>query len=105
MRLRDDSVYDSGYAAWEFLYWYLDWKGASRVDGAKVTCPVLVVAGGKDRITPASVVEKVAKKYKGVSTYKLFPNHSHRILGEPGWQEVAGYVKDWLDEVSRIKLE
>ena len=94
-------VYESGQAAYEIGYWFFDGKEASRVDESKVTCPVLVVAGAKDRITPASVVEKVAKKYKGVSTYKPFPNHAHWVLGEPGWQEVAKCVKDWLDEVLR----
>ncbi|GAB6269883.1 MAG: alpha/beta hydrolase [Smithella sp.] len=66
------------------------------MDKSKVTCPVLVVAGSEDGITPASVVKKVAKKYKAVSTYKEFPNHSHWAIGEPGWQEIAQYVKDWL---------
>jgi pimeloyl-ACP methyl ester carboxylesterase len=90
-------VHESGCAASEIGFWLK----ASRVDESKVTCPVLVVAGAQDRITPASVVRKVAKKYKGVSTYKEFENHAHWVLGEPGWQEVAGYVKDWLDQVSR----
>lgn len=94
-------VDESGRAASEIGYWFFDWKRASRVDGSKLTCPVLVVAGAEDRITPASVVEKVAKKYKGVSTYKEFENHAHWVLGEPGWQEVAKCVKDWLDEVLR----
>jgi len=60
---------------------------------------VLVVAGGQDRITPASVLQKVAAKYRAVSIYKEFPNHAHWVIGEPRWQEVAGYVSDWLDRV------
>jgi non-heme chloroperoxidase len=39
------------------------------VDESKVTCPVLIVAGEKDRITPASVTRKIVEKYKGVATY------------------------------------
>ena len=53
----------------------------------------------KDKITPPSVVGRVANKYKAVSTYKEFPNHAHWVIGEPGWQEVAGYVADWLKRV------
>jgi len=97
----DKFVYESGRAACEIGYWFFDAKKACRVDESKVTCPVLVVAGAEDRITPASVVRKVAKKYEGVSTYKEFEDHAHWVLGEPGWQEVAGYVKDWLDQVLR----
>lgn len=88
-------VYESGRAAFEIGYWLLDSKNASKVDETKVTCPVLVVAGAEDRITPASVVSKVARKYKG-ATYKEFPNHAHWIMAEPGWQEVAEYISGWL---------
>ena len=66
------------------------------MDESQVKCPVLVVAGGQDRITPAAVVRKVAVKYARTGTYKEFPEHAHWVLAEPGWQEVAGYVHKWL---------
>ena len=34
----------------------------------------------EDHITPASVVRKVARKYKAVSTYKEFENHAHWVI-------------------------
>jgi len=40
-------VYASGRAAFEIGYWLFDYRGASRVDESKVTCPVLVVAGSQ----------------------------------------------------------
>ncbi len=92
-------VYESGRAVYEIGFWFLDRKGAAQVDEAKVTCPVLVVAGSQDRITPASVVRKVAANYKSVSTYKEFPNHAHWVIDEPHWEEVVEYVCDWLDRV------
>lgn len=92
----DKFVYESGRAAFEIGYWLFDSRGASRVDEPKVTCPVLVVAGAEDRITPASVVCRVARKYKAVSTYKEFENHAHWVVAEPRWQEVAEYVGGWL---------
>jgi pimeloyl-ACP methyl ester carboxylesterase len=92
----DKFVYESGRAAFEIGYWLFDSTGASRVDESKVTCPVLVVAGAQDRITPASVVRRVAKKYKAVSTYREFENHAHWVVAEPRWQEVAEYVAGWL---------
>jgi len=95
----DKFVYESGRAACEIGYWFFDRKRACGVDESRVTCPVLVIAGAEDRITPASVVRQVAKKYKSVSIYKEFENHAHWVLAEPGWEEVAGYVKDWLGQV------
>ena len=90
-------VYESGRAAFEIGYWLLDSGNATKVDESKVTCPVLVVAGAEDRITPASVVRRVAGKYRG-ATYKEFPNHAHWIMAEPGWQEVAEYIGGWLTQ-------
>ena len=89
-------VYESGRASFEIGFWALDRSNAARVDEMKVTIPVLVVAGGEDRIVPAEIVKKIAAKYKNVSTYKEFASHAHHVLGQPGWEEVAGYVHEWL---------
>ena len=95
----DKFVYESGRAASEIGYWLFDTKKAAQVDEAKVRCPVLVIAGGEDRITPASVVRQVAKKYKTVSTYKEFEDHAHWVVAEPGWPEIAEYVISWLEQI------
>ncbi|MBA7659105.1 hypothetical protein ES703_67070 [subsurface metagenome] len=98
-RLYGRYVYESGRAASEIGFWFLDPKGAAKVDESKVACPVLVVAGTKDRITPALIGQKVADKYKTVSTYQEFTNHAHWVILEPGWQEIVEYVYDWLSQV------
>ncbi len=92
-------VYESGQAAYEIGFWPFDSKKASKVDETKVTCPMLVIAGTEDRITPPIVVRQVAKKYRAVSTYKEFENHAHWVIGEPGWQEIAEYIAVWLKRV------
>ena len=94
-------VYESGRAAAEIGFWYLDSNGAAKVDDTKVTCPVLVIAGAEDRITPASVVRKVAKIYKTVSTYEEFENHAHWVIGEEGWENIAAYISDWIDGLAK----
>jgi len=92
-------VYESGRAGSEIGFWITDSKGAAKVDESKVTCPVLVIGASQDRITPVSVVRKIADKYSTVSTYKEFANHAHWVIGEPGWQEIAEYASDWLQQV------
>ncbi|MFC1912553.1 alpha/beta hydrolase [Chloroflexota bacterium] len=91
-------VYESGRAASEIGFCIFDPNKASKVDETKITCPVLIIAGTQDRITPASVVRKIAAKYSAVSTYREFADHAHWVVGEPGWQEIAEYVSDWLDQ-------
>ena len=95
----DRCVYESGRAVSEIGYWLFDRKRATEVDESKITCPVLVVAGTKDKATPPSIVRKVADKYGSVSTYREFADHSHWVVGEPGWQDIAEYVDGWLNQV------
>lgn len=92
----DKFVYESGRATFEIGYWLIDARRATRIDASKVACPVLVLAGSQDRITPTSVVRKVAKKYQAVSAYKEFNNHAHWVIGEPEWEEVAEYALKWI---------
>ena len=92
-------VYESGRAATEIGFWFFDSTGAAKVDEAKVVCPVLVVAGAEDRITPVSVVRKVANKYQTVSTFKEFKHHGHWVIGEPGWEKIAGFIFEWLNMI------
>jgi len=89
-------VHESGRAFFEIGFSFLDTGKASFIDEKKIDVPVLVVAGAEDRITPASVNRKIARKYKGVSTYMEFPHHAHWIFGEPGWETVAETIHFWL---------
>jgi pimeloyl-ACP methyl ester carboxylesterase len=94
-------VYESGRAASEIGFWLFDRRKAAAVDESKVTCPVLIIGASEDRITPVSVVRQVAKKYHEVATYKEFTGHAHWVIGEPGWEEIAMYVSDWLDRLEQ----
>ncbi len=89
-------VFESGRAAAEIGMWWADSNKATEVDESKITCPILVIAGKEDRITPEKVVKMVAKKYSALDYYKAYENHAHWIIGEPGWEEVAKDISDWL---------
>ncbi len=93
-------VPESGRAAAEIGLWMFDKNNASKVDETKIHCPMLITSASKDRIVPASVVKKVYKKYIRNAEYKEFENHSHWLIGEQGWEDVADYVAKWLDKKS-----
>ena len=60
--------------------------------------PLLLVSGGKDHVSPASVVEanyKLYRKSSAVTEYKEFPERTHYTLGQAGWEEVADYALEW----------
>ena len=92
----DKFVYESGQAAAEIGFWMFDKNNATRIDETKIICPVLVLGGAKDRITPVSVTRQIAKKYK--STYKELANHAHWVIAEPGWEEIAEYIHLIIDK-------
>jgi pimeloyl-ACP methyl ester carboxylesterase len=71
----------------------------AKIDFAAPRPPLLLVAGGADRIIPASLNRKNFRKYPpsaGVTDFHEFPGRAHYTLGQSGWQEVADYVLDWL---------
>jgi pimeloyl-ACP methyl ester carboxylesterase/Tfp pilus assembly protein PilZ len=104
-RVYDRFVHESGKAAMEIGFYLFDSRKASKVDEKRVHCPVLIIAGSEDRTTPASVVRRIGDKYKAVSTYREYPNHGHWLIGEPGWEEIARYVADWIKENVKREYE
>lgn len=93
----DRIVWESGRVVTEIGFWFVGVKGA-QVDSSKLTCPLLIISGSEDNVTPAKVVKKVAEKYKPLYTYMEFGGHAHWIIREPGWEKVAAYVYTWLEE-------
>jgi pimeloyl-ACP methyl ester carboxylesterase len=59
--------------------------------------PLLLVAGGEDRICTQKMNTSNARKYRPPVELKVFPGRTHyTILDGDGWTEVADYVADWL---------
>lgn len=62
---------------------------------------LLLIAGGKDHIVPASVTKanyKLYRKSKAVTDFKEYPDRSHYTVGQPGWEEVTDYALSWAVE-------
>lgn len=79
----------------------LDRNSPFVVDFAKPDrAPLLMVAGEKDHIVPASLNRANHRKY-GKSPrpvdFHEFSGRTHWIIAQEGWEEVAGYVGEWID--------
>jgi len=60
--------------------------------------PLLLVAGGKDRIVPSSIVKAnfdLYRESKAETDYKEFPDRTHFTIGLEGWERVADFVLGW----------
>lgn len=61
--------------------------------------PLLIIAGELDRTVEAKMNRANARKFSrstAVTDYREFPGRTHWIVGQPGWEEVADHVLDWL---------
>lgn len=71
------------------------------VEFKKQRPPLLLIAGSDDHIIPAALNKNNYEKYKGspsATGFKEFPGRTHYIIGQPNWEEVAGYAASWLKE-------
>jgi pimeloyl-ACP methyl ester carboxylesterase len=87
----------SGRALWETLNWWLDpfMTTSIRAPG----CPVLAIAGGQDVIHPPATVRQTAARLGG--RVEVFPEISHWLPGEPGWEAVAQCCLDFIGAEGR----
>jgi pimeloyl-ACP methyl ester carboxylesterase len=71
--------------------------------------PLLLVAGGKDRVVPSSMVKANFDSYresKAETDYKEFPEQTHFTLVHDALQKVADYVLGWaLIRINGSKLK
>ncbi len=73
---------------------------AAKIDFAHPRPPLLLVAGEKDHIIPATLNQKNFARYEGpsVTELKTFAGRDHWIIASDGWQEVADYVRGWIEK-------
>lgn len=82
-------------------------RASLRVDfGNEQRPPLLLIAGGADRVVPPSVSRATAGRYRkstAVTGYKEFPGRPHFTLGQAGWEEVADYALNWAVEAAKAR--
>jgi pimeloyl-ACP methyl ester carboxylesterase len=78
--------------------------GQIAVDPSMVTCPVLSVTAGADRLVLPSVGTKLAKRYRGDLLHFDTAGH-YALVGEPGWQTRSEMVIHWINAKVEAKEE
>jgi alpha-beta hydrolase superfamily lysophospholipase len=69
--------------------------------------PLLLLAGSIDHTIPESLNLSNYKKYtdkNSITDYKVFKGRNHFVLGQPGWQEIAIYIQDWISKTLIQKI-
>jgi pimeloyl-ACP methyl ester carboxylesterase len=75
---------------------FFDMVAGNLVRTRKVSTPVLVFGGEKDRIYSQSDVRRTAKAYHTEPVF--MPGMGHELMIEPGWAGVAESIKSWLGQ-------
>ncbi len=90
-------VPESGRAVLETVQWWLDPSMASAAPSYKTAAPILAIAGGADRVNPASTIRRIVNRYpKAQADYREFPGMSHWPMAEPETGDVQALILEWL---------
>jgi pimeloyl-ACP methyl ester carboxylesterase len=76
-------------------------------DVTKPHAPLLFIAGAEDKICPADLNDKNFKAYtdsNSVISIREFPNKSHFICNEPGWEEIINAIENWLTNLPNANI-
>jgi pimeloyl-ACP methyl ester carboxylesterase len=91
-------VPESGRAIREAVQWWMDHSMAAQAPVYRISAPVLGLAGGKDRVNPASTVRRIIGRFPGNQAhFHEFPEMSHWLIGEPEAKDVADLTLQWLN--------
>lgn len=89
---------ESGRIAYQLGFGRLGWSRVHEVDPSRIGCPMLLLAGRRDRMIPVGVSRAIARFYGTKLTYRELPDNAHWLLGEAGYRERISEVLAWLDE-------
>lgn len=67
---------------------------------SKTRAPLLLIGGGRDLIAPASMTKAIfakQKRAKSTTELKVYPDRSHYLCAEPGWEVVADDALAWAE--------
>jgi pimeloyl-ACP methyl ester carboxylesterase len=74
---------------------------------SKTRAPLLLIGGGIDLIAPASMTKAIfqkQKRAKSMTELKIYPDRSHYLCLEPGWETVADDALAWAERHARSNV-
>jgi pimeloyl-ACP methyl ester carboxylesterase len=73
-----------------------------KIDVDRPHIPLFFIGAEQDEIIPAHLCERNAHAYADANSrtdYRRFDGRGHFICGQPGWEEVATSIANWLEQV------
>lgn len=92
------ATYESGKATWQMSMWFLFRKPPTRVVYENIKCPVLMISGTEDKITPITLQRKLAQKYSDKAELKVIEGACHWTIGGSYFPQIKDILFEWLNE-------
>lgn len=90
------STFESGRVTTQMSMWYLFPRPPTRVNFAKIQCPVLVIGGTEDKITPIKIQHKIAKKFGQQASLRVIQGACHYTVGGSFFPTIREHIFSWL---------
>jgi len=94
-------VHGPGRVLFQLALANLTFRAATKVNFANTgRARLLLIAGGKDRFAPTSVIKESYYKHlesRATTSYKEFTECSQMVLVEDGWNKVAEFALTWAN--------
>lgn len=97
-RMFETLVTESGRAYCEMGFPWLDRAKATRVDFSRVTKPVLVISGDRDRIVAPAIARKTASRYAN-GTHVSIRGADHLVFDGNALPQTMTAIDHWLPRV------
>ena len=93
--------YESGLATFQLTLAAFSKNSVAHVEPDSLQCPMLIIGGGADRITPIRVQRRIAGRYGERCRLVEIPGCCHWTVGGRFFDEVRAAVFGWLEERDR----
>ncbi len=97
--LYEKTTYESGLATFQLSMWFLFRLAPTRVVYERITCPVLMLGGDEDKITPIGIQRKVHRLFAGKAKLLELPGVCHWTVGGTALPVVYRHIDSWLSEI------
>lgn len=103
--LIQNATYDSGLVSMQISMWFLYRKPPTKVHFEKAQCPVLVIGGSEDKITPLKLQKRIAKKYGEKSSIKIIEGACHYTVGGTYFPAIREHIVSWVEQHTASSLK
>ena len=96
-KIMNESTFESGKASFEIGMWFLYSSPPSKVESDKINCPVLVIGGTEDKITPIKVQQRIARLHGPKCTLQVLPGACHWTIADEHLKATEKCIFPWLN--------